>query len=314
MEKVLRYAYTNILSPAYLGSIKTVYDFVRKKHGSKISLKMVKDFLNKQETYGQHKPVKRKFARNKYIPLGMDSCWEVDLVDVTKLAKMNGNNKFLLTVIDIFSKYAWVVPVKNKTSGEIIRALAKVLKSSKRKPWAIRSDAGGELINASMNNYLYDKDIKQYVTRNTEIKAAVIERYNRSLREIMWKHFYKTNSNKYLKHLPKLVKKLNNRYHKTIGMKPSDVTWENEREIWKKRYGKLMRKPSKKFGLEIGDRVKLLKHKGAFTKGYEPKFGTEIFTVCSKKGRNPPVYRVKDKNGEKIIGTFYERELLRVYK
>ena len=103
--------------------------------------KYVKEWLAGQDAYTLHKPTKRKFKRRKMICVGLDHLWQVDLADLNSLAVHNDGFKYLLTCIDCFSRYAWAVPIKNKTATSVTDAFASLI--SLRKPTYVQSDKGG---------------------------------------------------------------------------------------------------------------------------------------------------------------------------
>jgi transposase InsO family protein len=149
-----------------------------------------------------HKLIIRKFKRRKVVVHEIDEIWSADLVDMRHFAKHNKGFNYLLTVIDIFSKFAWAVPLKTKTGKEQIQSFQKLMKE--RKPTKLWTDAGKEFVNKEFKQFLADHKIELYQTYN-EGKAVVIERFNRTLKEKMWRYFTETITNKYLDVLPKLV-------------------------------------------------------------------------------------------------------------
>jgi hypothetical protein len=219
-----------------------------------------------------------------------------------QFSRQNKGFRYLLTVIDIFSKFAWVLPLKSKTSKEMINAFHKLVE--KRKPKKLWTDAGKEFINKSFKEFLSKNEIEIYQTFN-EGKAVVIERFNRTLKEKMWRYFTETNSNKYLDILPKLISDYNNTIHATIKMTPVDGSKpENESKI---TYLSNTAREKPKF--KIGDRVRIYKYKTLFSKGYETNWTKEIFVISEIKNTSPITYKIKDLDGEDIVGSFYKQEL-----
>ena len=217
-------------------------------------------------------------------------------------SRLNKGYRYLLTVIDIFSKFAWVMPLKSKTGKEMCDAFEKLIVD--RKPKKLWTDAGKEFVNKYFKEFLTKHEIELYQTFN-EGKAVVIERFNRTLKEKMYRHFTETNSNKYLDILPKLVSGYNNTYHTTIKMTPIEGSKkENEGEI---HYTPDAVKEKPKF--KIGDRVRIYKYKKLFSKGYETNWTKEIFVISEIRKTSPITYKIKDLNGEDILGSFYKQEL-----
>ena len=149
-------------------------------------------------------------------------------------------------------------------------------------------------------------------SRNPDVKASNVERWNRTLKSRLWKLFSKTRSYRYIDILPSLVSAINHSYHRTIKQRPVDVTYSNERSVRAAIFKKQL-KPVK-FKFQVADKVRISKYKHIFEKGYLPNFTTEIFTIVQRVSRQPPVYKLKDWNGDVIDGVFYENELVKVLK
>ncbi|XP_051176792.1 uncharacterized protein LOC127291634 [Leptopilina boulardi] len=128
---------------------------------------------------------------------------------------------------------------------------------------------------------------------------------------MMWPEFNLQGNYKWINLLPILISKYNNKKHRTIGMKPKDVTVEDTRELMR-RIRKLRRIPLRRQKFKVGDRVRVSKHKNIFEKGYTPNWTTEIFTVDLVKRTKPVTYKLTDYENQPIEGGFYEEELLKV--
>ena len=214
------------------------------------------------------------------------------------LSKYNKGIRFLLCVIDIFSKYAWVVPLKDKKGISIVKAFQIILKQSNRKPNKIWVDKGSEFYNAYFKKWLQDNDIVMYSTHN-EGKSVFAERFIRSK---IYKYMTSISKNVYIDKSDDIVYECNNTYHTTIKMKPADVQDNTYINADKKINDK-----DPKF--KVGDRVRISKYKNIFTKGYMPNWSEEVFVIKQVKNTVPWTYVINDLNGEEITGTFYEKEL-----
>ena len=128
-----------------------------------------------------HKPRKINFERRKVISNNIDHIWGIDLITMIKYSKQNKNYKYILTVIDFFSKYSWCYPLKSKKSEEIINSFKDIFKKSKRKPTMIQSDKGSEFTNNETQTFFKNNNIKWYHTFNRDIKCSICERYNRTI-------------------------------------------------------------------------------------------------------------------------------------
>ena len=218
--------------------------------------------------------------------------------------KFNKGFKFLLCVIDIYSKCAWVVPLKEKKGLSIVNAFQSILKKSNRKPNKIWLDKGGEFYNRSMKSWLEKNDIEMYSTHN-EGKSVVAERFIRTIKNKIYKHMTSMSKNTYIDKLDDIVHKCNNKKHRTIKMKPIDVKGNTYID-----FGKGVKDSDPKF--KVGDHVRISKYKNIFAKGYTPNWSEEIFVIKKIKNTVPWTYVIDDLNGEEITGTFYEKELQRI--
>ena len=176
MEKYLNDLYYDPAHPAAFGGISAIQRAV-KRDQKNISVKDIKRWLSKRDTYTLHKPRRKHFNRNRVIVSGIDSQWQADLVDVSALSKYNKGHKFILTCIDVFSKFAWARPLKNKSEENVVRAFRSILKEHNRKPKTIQTDKEGEFINRAFQKFLRSLDI-HFFTINNEGKAALAERFD----------------------------------------------------------------------------------------------------------------------------------------
>ena len=314
MDTLIKDVYYNLSSPACYSGVYTVYKEA-KKHNPIIKFSDVQDFLRTQDTYTLHKPIVRKFQRNKTIASGIDSDWQADLCDMQKIKKYNDGYAYILTVIDVLSKMAWAVPVKNKKPETCADAFTHILKSSQRQPWRLLTDKGLEFLGRPFQNFLKKHDIQFIASESPDIKASIAERYNRTLKTKLWKHFSTKSTFRYIDVLPKIVDSINHSYHRSIKRKPVDVNVNNAQDVWETLYGSrtnLSRQVEYKF--DINDKVRIAQYKHVFKKGYLPKFTEEIFVVTDQLSRNPPVYKIKDLNEEPVSGVFCEQELVKIIK
>ena len=144
-----------------------------------------------------------------------DNVWGVDLADMKLLSKFNKRFRFLLCVIDIFSKYAWVIPLKDKKGISIVNAFQKLLLNSNRKPNKIWVNKGSEFYNNSFKKWLHDNDIMMYSTNN-EGKSVAAQRFIRTLKIKIYEYMTAISKNVYIDKLDDIVKEYNNKYHTSI--------------------------------------------------------------------------------------------------
>ena len=254
-----------------------------------------------------NKPVINKFERKKVIVNHIDEIHSCDLVDMVKYSRVNRAYKYIFTNVDIFSKYSWSFPLKTKTIKEIKSCFQKIFKE--RKPSYIWSDQESAFFSKEMLKFFEDNKVKIYYT-NSNLKAVVIERFNRSLRELIMKKFVKSNNTVWYNILPELLKTYNdNRHHHTIKMKPIDVNKSNEKHIKNTVYNYDIANKKPKY--KINDLIRIsLKRRELFDKpSGNIKCSEELFKIYKVGKLNVITYQLKDMNDEIIKGQFYEKEL-----
>jgi hypothetical protein len=228
-----------------------------------------------------------------------------------EFSKENDGYNYLLTVIDCFSKYAWAKPIKNKTAEEIINSFDKIFKE--RKPLKLQTDKGKEFKNKKFQSFLKEYKVIWFST-DSEFKASIVERFNRTLKTKMWKYFTQVGTRKWINIVDDLVYNYNRTYHTSIKMTPIEGSKkENETLIYKNLYAKEV-KTNKVNKFKVGDKVRISKYKSVFEKGYLPNWTTELFTVSKVLKTNPVTYKIKDFNDEEVTGIFYEQELVKFDK
>ena len=195
-----------------------------------------------------HKPIIRKFKKRKVYSSFRDNIWGVDLADMQSLSRYNKRIKYLLCAIDLFSKYAWVIPLKDKKGTSIVNAFQKII-SKKGKPNKIWVDQGSEFYYNSFKDFLKMGNIEMYSTYN-EGKSVVAERFIKTLKNKIFKHMTAISKNIYFDALDDIVNKYNNTVHRTIKMKPIDVTSDSFAE-----YNEDSNKKNPKF--KVGDHVRI---------------------------------------------------------
>jgi hypothetical protein len=275
---------------------------------------VVKDWLRSQRTYTLHKVARKKYGKRRYASSGIDHFWQADLVDMQSWASQNDGYKYILTVVDVFSKYAWAEPIKDKREAAVKAAFERVFASG-RKCFKLQTDQGLEFFSGGMNRFFTEHEITHYAVKSAD-KASLVERLNRSLKEKMWRYFNHKNTYRWLEYLPELVSGYNAAKHTTTGLAPKDVTQDNEIPLWVKQETKLDDYTPKevKLDVKIGDSVRVSKVKGPFAKGYLPNWSEEVFTVSQILNTKPIQVKVQDWNGEEIQGSWYLPEIQRVAK
>ena len=283
---------------------------------------MVYKFFEKKIQLGQginddiladelHKPIRHIFQRRQVIAHKANQIWACDLVDMTNVYTDNGY-RYILNVVDCFSKYAWSIPLKSKKTDELIDAFKRLFKS--QKPQKLWWDEETGVYSDKFQLFLINQSVALYST-GSELGVTIVERFNRTLKQWMWKEFTRNNNKKWFNLLPKLIERYNNKVHRTIGMSPIEAIKDKNRQIVFDRIYKSYRDISKpKF--KVGDRVRIYRWKKDFEKGYTPNWSKEIFTVADVIHTKPITYQIKDLKGDYILlpnqtspSKFYAEEL-----
>ena len=266
---------------------------------------------------GVFSPQMTKFKRQRILPLYKDETWSGDLIDKSSLSKYNNNYKFILTVIDIFTKYAWAIPLKSKSGLSITNGFKKVLSehpqggSEPRKPEKLWVDRVSEFYNKTFKSLLKEygtgkaaSGIELYSTYS-DLKAVFIERFIRTLLHIINKPMFIIGDGNWVNILNDAVVTYNNYIHSTINMTPVDASNNPD----KVKYYDNSTKAKPKF--KVGDYVRNADKRHIFSKGYTSNWNRELFKVNEVLKTHPPTYKIEDINGEIIEGKYYEQELLK---
>ena len=160
-----------------------------------------------------------------------------DLVEMQPLKQWNRGMRYLLTVVDVLSKYAWVEPLKANTGPAVAAAFERILKWAQgRQPLRLQTDAGKEFYNLLFQALMTRPKIHHFSTYG-DTKSSVVERFNRTMKDRMYRYFTARNTYRYVDALPALVQGYNVTRHRSIGMAPRDVTWANQPQVWQRLYG-----------------------------------------------------------------------------
>ena len=301
-EKYLEQIYFDPKHPGSFQGVKTLYDVVKKEGKYKISHKQIKNWLESNKSYSTNKAVKRNFPRQQVIVSGIDAQFDADLANLTDYSEENDGYKYLLAVIDIFSRYAWVEPIKNKSSKEIVKAFDSII-SQGRVPKVLRTDAAKDFTSKEFQKYLKEKNI-HYFSTHSEKQANYVERFIKTIKSKIFRYITQANTPRYIDKLQDFVRSYNNTFHSGIKSEPINVNKNNEKELWwemyspKEKYNKnnKKRKFKVKFKFKVGDRVRISYLRSAFQREYSVKWSNEIFQI----------YRVE--------GSFNQAELQKVEK
>jgi len=271
-------------------------------------------WLQSQRAYTLHKPARRNFPMRRTRTSHSGAQWQADLNDMIAYSRENKGYCYILTVVDVFSRYAWAQPLKSKTAKDVTSAFEKIFKMSAAPPQYLQTDRGKEFENAIFDKYLRKHGVHWFAVTSAT-KASLCERFNRTLKTRMFRYFTHRGANEWVEVLQDLVKSYNESTHRSLpkGMSPKMAAQpQNHESVWRHQENEVAKK-SNKNGPTIGDEVRISKYKGSFHKGYLANWSEEVFTIVEVDRRfTPPMYVIKDDKGEKIVGKFYGFELQKV--
>lgn len=311
MNSAIERTYYNPSSSGGLGGKRRLINQLRER-GIRIPADDINAWLKSQIPYTVHKDIRKNFKRNRVVLTRINETFFTDLVDMQQFASENDGYKYIITIIDGFSKFAWARALRSKSYKEVIGAFSAVFKQ--RQPENVSSDAGSEFNNKYFKTFLKERDINFYVMRDSRTKCPVIERFNRTIKERMFRFFTKQGNHRYIDILDDLLVGYNNSVHRTIRMKPIDVVPANEKQLFFNTYGVQsihdIYKENKVPRNDPGENVRVQKELLPFRKGYLPKWSEEIFTINRSYAKpNAPTYSLKDKLDRDIVGQFYPEEI-----
>ena len=271
----------------------------------------VRNFMNQKRSISLHKKRIKNFKRRQIIVPGPFHTISADLIDYQMIASSNNNYKYILTVIDNFSRMVYARALKRKTAEEVAMKLDDIISSMQFIPRFFTSDKGLEfdVRNRFVRETLVDKyKMVIYYTTGSK-KNSMVERLNRTLKDRLERAFTETGRKRWLDFLPDFVNNINNSINRTIGVRPVDVNLENARKIWKRIYPDADKIP-KCDVIKVGDRVRTVIEKSIFSKGYHQNWSDEIFTIARiERSMGVCLYILKKNDGEELKRKYYIPEL-----
>lgn len=277
------------------------------------------DFLSTVDSYTRHRQTKKPRSRNPVYVYNKRELMQSDLADVSSLSKQNDNTNFLLAVIDTYSRYAWIRPLKNKNATSVVNAMRSILNEMDVKPRRLFTDRGTEYTSKNFQDLLKEFNVSHTLT-TAEVKAPHVERFLGTFKRLMANYMTEFETYKYLPQLDNLLETYNNRGHRGLGfMTPAEAELDDNRdkvlETLNKRYEKAVKDGiNTQVKYKPGDMVRLQIYEPIFRRGHKETFTPEIFKIQSVIKSLPIVqYKVETFNGnETIEGRFYNSELQKV--
>ena len=251
-----------------------------------INKDLIKIFVD--EVYS--KPPKKNYPTNKTMIKSVDDTWSSDLLDMNDCdPKNNKRYRYILVVIDNFSKFGWTIPLKNKFSQSVTDAFAELIKSSNRKPSLLETDDGKEYVNKIFNEFLINKKIKRY-SRYTDKGAVFAERFNRTIRNLLKKPVFEKGNADWISELPSVIKKYNNTIHHSTKMTPVQASKKiSERKVYSNLQDRRVRQKPK---FKLGDLVRTADIKRVFSKGDSTNYSYKLYTITEVIHNTIPSYRI----------------------
>ena len=251
-----------------------------------MSQKNIKIFIN--ETYS--KPPRKNYATNKTDIYHIDDVWSLDILDLKDYGSENNRGyRYVLVVIDNFSKYCWAIPLKNKNAQTIKDSFENIIISSKRKPNLIESDRGKEFYNNIFQSFLKNNNIKLY-SRNTHLGAVFAERFNKSIRDLLKKPVFEKGDGKWIDVLPTITKQYNNRIHSSTKLTPIQASLKkNEGYVYKKLLDRRKRIAP---NFQLNDLVRTADLKKTFSKGDTTNWSYKLFKITEIINYTIPSYKI----------------------
>ena len=301
---------------AFLSATK-VHQILKSKGYNSPNLNQIRRYIQSLDDYSLQKPVRRAFKRARVEVSGPFEQYDADLADMSNISKQNSGYCFLLVVIDVFSRFLWMEPVKTKTAKEVLKAMRTVV-SRGRIPKRMRTDKGSEFDNRLFRKWCTDNNVHYFTTQN-ETKANYVERVIKTLKTMMYRYFTKYRTYKYIDKLQDFVRSYNATPHRSLnGLAPKDVNESNKVQLFAYMYlrnKKHQKRHKISFKFNVGDLVRITHLKQPFTRAYQQQWSSEIFKIQKRFLRQGiPQYRLIDFQNEDIKGNFYQSELQKVDK
>ena len=312
-------------TPTFPGAFKGLQVFfhhLKKKYPS-IKFKDVQEWKKYDSNYTKNKPTRRKFLRKSYKIFSPNRIWEADLLDMSTYAKTNKGVHFILMVIDQFTKKLFVYPCKTKSKQDVLKGFKNIFEyQTMSRPANLYTDNGTEFKNSLVTNYLKELNIHHFTSKDKDVKAAIAERVNRTIKQTLVM-IARTHNNKYLNYLDDVVKNYNNTPNRVTKYAPNNIDVlnvnkariniasfsENKKQLYAKQkntWDKNLHKPR----LAIGDWVHIVKEKKTFRRGYDQQFTDELFQITDVNNNEQPItYKLSDLAREPVTSYFTYPEL-----
>ena len=316
VEDYLKSIYYDSRHPAGFAGAAAVYNAVRAEGKYAISLKRIREWLQKQEAYNTFRPARKRFPRPKLVVNDKDAQWDVDTLNMNGMRKFNNDYGYILVCIDVFTRHLITRPLKALTGSEVKAAFEDIFRLNEE-PRTIRTDRGSEFVNGVMKTYFLSKKIHHFLTNN-ETKASHAERVIRTIRMRMGRLFKGKHSFDWVSRLKGVTEAYNRSKHRALGTSPLEAMCVTDKNVlwhwqYKRNDSATTTGPNLPFQFDVGDRVKASYLSKQFDRAYDERWGKMIYTITGRKmSQGYQMYKLKNWNNEAINGWFYKTELQRV--
>ena len=241
------------------------------------------------EFYG--KPPRRNYARNNTDVYHVDDIWSSDILDLKDYGPENNKGyRYVLVIIDNFSKFGWTIPLKNKKAITIKDSFESIITSSKGKPGSIETDRGMKFFNNTFQDFLNKNNIKIY-SRNSSYGAVFAERFNRTIRDLLKGPVFEKGDGNWIDVLPTITKQYNNRVHTSTKLSPKDASLEKKtKDMFTKNLLDKRKKIKPKY--EMGSLVRAADLKKTFSKGDTINWSYKLYKITEIINDTIPSYRI----------------------
>ena len=248
------------------------------------------------------KPPRKYYPTNKTNVCFIGDIWSLDILDLKDHGPENNRGyRYVLVVIDNFSKFCWTIPLKNKNAQTIKDSFEDILINSKRKPNLIESDRGKEFYNNIFQDFLNKNNIKLY-SRSSSYGAVFAERFNRTIRDLLKKTVFEQGDAKQIDILPTITKQYDNRIHTSTKLSPKDASLKkNEGYVYKNLLDK-RKKVKPKY--QINDLVRTADLKKTFSKGDTTNWSYRLYKITEIINDTIPGYKIdnlKERYNEALL-------------
>ena len=310
MGRVLSRIYHDVKHPASYSTAWRLYT-AAKNELPNLKVKQVKRWLTTRDVYTLHKKPRKRFLRRKTLVPRAYHQIQADLIDMSKISKENRKKKFILNVVDCFSRKMWVELIKSKSNKDVVAGFKKIFKRINRKVPLLQADRGLEFYGGTSRAYFKSIGIKLFST-NSSVKSSIVENANKSLQSKLYKHMSDKNTLRYHDVLQDVVESINNRINRSIGMTPNQAALRNNHQVvFDKLYKSYLENKRKYVKYNIGQPVRISKTSTSspFMKGYLQGFSKQIYTIAGALDTRPVTYRLMNDKNELLPGIFYAPQL-----